>query len=346
MVMAGAMQAQGRDESWADCKAHVPEKVISGCTVIINTNNESSDDVAAAFNNRGVAYARVGKYDNAISDFDQAIELKSNYIDMVEESALSLIQSAPNDAGILSLEGASENTPSAALFYKNRGVAKYRKGRYDSALEDFTQAVKLRRNYFEAMIDRGIVYADLGKYEKAVEDYDAVIEARPNDPSVFVDRGALYVREEKFEQALADFDHAIKVQPGYAGAYSSRCFANAIIGHLQLAMDDCNVALDIDPVLQTALDARGFTYLKLGKYDLAQADYGVALKQAVQDPNALYGRGMAEALLGDGAGAETDIAAAKKIDASIEDEFARWGISAMQTKMQQGNQEGSPTSQK
>ena len=64
---------------------------------------------AATYNDRGVAYARKGKYDRAIQDFDQALRLDQNQ----------------------------------ALVYYNRGLAYRRKGEYKRARSDFSKALAL-----------------------------------------------------------------------------------------------------------------------------------------------------------------------------------------------------------
>jgi len=339
---AVAQIADAAHDAWTQCKSRLPEVVIAGCSAIIGRNGESTTDVAAAFNNRAVAYSRIGKYQMAISDFDQAIGLKSNYIELAGDSALSLVVSSAENNGLLGDDSYSERSPDAALFYKNRGVAYYSMGKYARAAQDFTQAMALRHNYLEAMLDRGTAYADALQFDNAIEDYNAVIEIKSNDPAAFVDRGALYARQEKYDLAIADFNHAIELRPGYASAFSNRCFAHAIQGQLQVALADCNIALDINPRLISALDSRGFTYLKLGQYEQARADYSASLKVSAQDSNALYGRGLAEQMTGDGAAAEADIAAARQLRSGIEDDFARWGISAMHVEKQtSGSQNGS-----
>jgi tetratricopeptide (TPR) repeat protein len=361
LLLIAAASARAQNESdWEKCRDRVPQAVIAGCTEVIRTPGETTTGVAVAFNNRGVANGRIGRFDLAIADFTQAIEMNSNFIGWSEEGAVSWAEAAEtkaaNNVASISMlnqkdagDDTAKTTPDAALFYKNRGVAYYRSGKYSAAVADFTQAMSRRTHYFEALLDRGVAHADAAQYDLAIEDYESAMQINAADPAPFVDRGALYARQEKYLLAIADYERAIALRPDYAPAYGGRCMAYAILGTLQPAMDDCNAALDISPTLSSALESRGFAELKLGQYEQSRTDYAAALKtsqnpESGYKPESLYGRGLAEQQLGLGDAAEADIAAAQKLDPNIADEFARWGISAMRKASSpakaNGSQEG------
>ena len=85
-------------------------------------------DFAGAYYNRGIAKAKLGRYDDAITDYDEAIRLK------------------PDDAEA----------------YYNRGIAKAKLGRYDDAITDYDEAVRLKTDYAEAYNNRGNAKTTLG----------------------------------------------------------------------------------------------------------------------------------------------------------------------------------------
>jgi tetratricopeptide (TPR) repeat protein len=53
--------------------------VISGCTTVIQSGRENTENLAVAFNNRGNAYSDKGDLERAIQDYDQAIRLNPQY---------------------------------------------------------------------------------------------------------------------------------------------------------------------------------------------------------------------------------------------------------------------------
>ena len=63
--------------------------------------------------------------------------------------------------------------------YLNKGVAFFRLGRYEEALEAFDRAIELQPDYALTWWYKGVVLNELGRYEKALEACDRVIELQP-----------------------------------------------------------------------------------------------------------------------------------------------------------------------
>src|SRR5260370_27380822 len=79
VLLTGAALAQGRDENEARCKGVDPNLIIGGCTALIQSNREATENLAVAFTNRGGAYVVNGQYHRAIQDHDQAITLTPKF---------------------------------------------------------------------------------------------------------------------------------------------------------------------------------------------------------------------------------------------------------------------------
>jgi tetratricopeptide (TPR) repeat protein len=55
--------------------------------------------------------------------------------------------------------------------YNNRGISYHYTRRYDGALQDFSKAIELDRDYANAYYNRGNLYRSMGNKELAVADY-------------------------------------------------------------------------------------------------------------------------------------------------------------------------------
>jgi tetratricopeptide (TPR) repeat protein len=73
-------------------------------------------------------------------------------------------------------------------------------------------------------------------------------------------------------------------------------------------------------------DSRGLIYLKLGEWDSAIADYTSALRLDPKLASSLYGRGLAKLTRGDTSEGNAELAAAKKLEANIVEDFIRYGV--------------------
>src|SRR5260370_8214037 len=109
VLLTGAALAQGRDENEARCKGVDPNLIIGGCTALIQSNREATENLAVVFTNRGGAYVLKGQYDRAIQDYDQAIKLN----------------------------------PKFANAFTNRGGAYFSNGQYNRPIQDYDQPLNL-----------------------------------------------------------------------------------------------------------------------------------------------------------------------------------------------------------
>ena len=72
-------------------------------------------------------------------------------------------------------------TPVTAEEFLTRGLRYSATGDYDSAIDDYTQAIRLNPNDVEALIARGIAYTDKDDFVKAIDDFEAVLRISPTN---------------------------------------------------------------------------------------------------------------------------------------------------------------------
>jgi len=91
---------------------------------------------AAAHNSQGIIYIEEGKYDQAISEFNKAIEIDSRI----------------------------------AVSYFNRGLVYLGKGQFDEAISDFNKSIEINPRDREAYYYRGRSHYLKKEYDKSWED--------------------------------------------------------------------------------------------------------------------------------------------------------------------------------
>lgn len=70
--------------------------------------------------------------------------------------------------------------PQTAGAFLDRGITLANQGEYESAIADFTEAVRLNPNYVAAYNNRGNAYKDKEDYDRAIVDYEAALRIDPN----------------------------------------------------------------------------------------------------------------------------------------------------------------------
>lgn len=110
-----------------------------------------------------------------------------------------------------------------------RGVALYRGGQYEAALEAFNQAVQTADSA-SARANRGVTRMRLGDATGALRDYDAALAASPRDAEILFSRGNARLALGDHTGAIADYSSAIALAPRYGEAYSNRSTARRRAG--------------------------------------------------------------------------------------------------------------------
>ena len=127
---------------------------ISSLTEVIERNPADPE----AYNVRGSAYGRGGRYREALRDFDKAIELQPNFYQA----------------------------------YANRALIQRFLGDQQAALNDYNRSIELNSNYDAAYIGRGNLYRKAGQTRDAFDDFQRAIQLDTTDPRAYHNRGLIY----------------------------------------------------------------------------------------------------------------------------------------------------------
>ena len=220
-------------------------------------------------------------------------------------TSLRLLASSQVDLGV-KVPSAPVATGPKADDFLIQGREKLNKGDYQSAIQDFNQAIQLNPNYDDAYLSRGVTRRNLGDNQGASADYDQALRIAPNFAEAYVNRGVTRRELGDKQGAIADYNQALQINPNLANAYYNRGTARYELGDNQGAIADYNEALRINPNFAEAYNNRGRPRNDLGDYQSAIADYNEALRI---NPNLAYAygnRGIARDNLGEKQGAIQD----------------------------------------
>ena len=200
---------------------------------------------AGAYNERGQAFSRLGRQEDAIEDFTRALSL---------------------------------DPAQASIYYTNRGFAFLALRDQDSAIEDYTQAIRANPNNAQAFFGRALTHSIFEDYESGIEDYTQVIRLNPNDRVSYYNRGLNHSRLEQYDEAIADLTQAIALDPTDVPQYSIRASVYEEIGDLEAAVEDYERIIELDPNFADAHYRLGLAYRELSDETAAQASFEEAAR--------------------------------------------------------------------
>lgn len=200
--------------------------------------------------------------------------------------------------------------------------------RYDDAVEDLSQAIKLDKSSAAAFERRGWLFFSKGDYDTAIADCDRAIKLDEDNAPAYYTRAWANERKKDHDKALADYTRAIQIDTKFARAYNnrgvmyhdikkepSRAFADytraieldarndvarANRGDLHhdfkdydKALADAEAALDINPFNRAAWNVRGWVLRDRGEPAKAVQNFTQALEFDPRNPSFFFNRGVA-----------------------------------------------------
>jgi len=196
---------------------------------------------------------------------------------------------------------AIEADPEFAEAYYLRGLVYAEDDQLAAAEADLSQAIALQPDLVEAYYERGYLYLyDLERPEDALADYTAAIELDSDFAEACVERAKYYLwYADDDEQALADVDRALELAPDLAEAWELRGEISFWREEYNLALTDLTRAIELDPEDAWAWEMMGSSRYWLGEYEKAIACYDEAIQLEPSDFILYYHRAFAYFEMGD-----------------------------------------------
>ena len=182
--------------------------------------------------------------------------------------------------------------------YNNRRIAKSNLRKYEDAISDYTEAIKLDPKDKDVYYNRGVAKNKLGNYTEAILDYNEVIKLDPKDKDAHYNKGNANINLGNYEDAILDYDQAIKLDPKYKDAYYNRGVAKSNLGNNNEAILDYDEVIKLDPKDKDAYYNKGVEKGNLGYYEDAILNYDEVLRLDSNYKSAYNNRGIAKSNLG------------------------------------------------
>ncbi|MCC5650171.1 tetratricopeptide repeat protein [Nostoc sp. XA013] len=106
---------------------------------------------------------------------------------------------------------ALEQAPNLADAYRYRGKAKAESGYTDNAISDYNYLLLIQPKNYEIYDERGQIYYKLENYDKAIDDYNKSLHINSNFALAYYHRGLTYLKINNQQKALEDLCRATEL---------------------------------------------------------------------------------------------------------------------------------------
>lgn len=165
-----------------------------------------------ALNITGIAYLEMGKAQESLTFFNEAIKL---------------------------------NNQEYKFFY-NRGNAYMSLKQPQEALSDYQKAAELENNNADLYLNQGAAFFALNRLKEALAALNKAAQLSPENKNVFFNRGKTYILLEEYQKAVDDLHKAVHLDESFAKAHYFLASAEILLNakpspetcqHFQKALD-------------------------------------------------------------------------------------------------------------
>ena len=216
---------------------------------------------ARALNGIGVALAALGRTDEAIERYEQALKVEPGLSDAHVNYGIALASKGRHDEAIQQYHAALERNPKSAEAHCNLGVALSALGKHAEAVEDYQRALALKRDYADAHYNLGLAFGRLGRADDAIQAYQAAIEASAEHANAHYNLGMTLVKGGRDADAVACFESYVALEPQRALGHLNLGVACTKAGRRDDAIKAFTKAAELDPQGQTGQNARRYVQI-------------------------------------------------------------------------------------
>jgi tetratricopeptide (TPR) repeat protein len=185
-----------------------------------------------AHNNLGFSLSEIGRQDEAIARFAEALRIKPDYAD--------------------------------AKY--NLGVALSEKGKVKEAITLFAETLKIRPDDVKARSALGQALAKTGQLNDGIFHLKKAVLEKPQDEILHSDLGNALSMARRDGEAIAEYREALRIRPDYAQGHNNLAVLLDRQGRIGEAVAHYTEALRIDPRLAFVHANLAEVYLRIGEY--------------------------------------------------------------------------------
>ena len=259
-------------------------------TSILNTDSKNR----LALIKKGEIYTLIQDYVNALMIYNKAIELYPNdpvcymYRGFLYSNYLSKFDNALYDFNqSLKIDSLYRSS------YNHRADVYFSLEDYQSALNDYTKAINLQEDNPVRYIDRAECYVKLEDFNNAQSDYTSAIDLDSDNPLYLNNRADFYrVNKEDYDLSLADYATAIKISTNdyqTSHAHNNRAIIYGEQENYTLQIEEYTKAIETYS-LALYYSNIADVYKRLENYEKALADYTKAIELDSENPQRYIAR--------------------------------------------------------
>ena len=209
----------GMSQDLASCTAAKGLSSAVACTRVMDSGRLPDEQAWIGHFNRGSGYRRANAYDQALADFDKAVELKPRFARAYQGRALVHDELGADYKAHADLDRAIELDARDWSAYYSRATILRGGSDFDGALADLAKAAERAPKKPQVVLLRALIQSAKGEPAEARAAINKVIADGESDASGYYARATVAFDEQRLDAASADLDRSLAVEEAFAAAH-------------------------------------------------------------------------------------------------------------------------------
>jgi tetratricopeptide (TPR) repeat protein len=201
---------QSQETLWTDTLAKNPNTWLGHC-------------------NLGVVLFQKGQVDDAVAQYQKALEINPNYVAAHYNLGNALFQKGQLDQALAQYQKAIEINPNDAEARINLGNALFQNEQLDEAVAQFQRAIEINPNDAEAHYNLGNALFQKGQLDEAVAQFQKALEIDPNSFATHYNLGGAFFQKGQLDEAITQFQEVLRLKPDFSPAQDNLAKVQALV---------------------------------------------------------------------------------------------------------------------
>ena len=223
-------------------------------------------------------YFSKGEFRRVLDYLEEAISRNPNNFDLWNFKGVALAKLSRYDESISCFDIAIMLNPKSANLWMNKGDSLSKQGRIEESIKSFDNALKLDTNNSRALSLKASLLLNQGKYVDALECLDKVTQ-KTNEKVLWNDKGVALAGLGKYQEAIQSYENALKIDPNFDVTLNNKGLSLYNLRKYQEAINCFDRILVLNPNVRSVLINKYLSLNKLGK--TAEADRCYARSQKI-----------------------------------------------------------------
>ena len=234
----------------------------------------------------GVDYLDQGQFDEAIAEFQAAIQLDPDEAKAHYNLGLAYQKQEKLDEAAAAYQEALQLDPDLADVHNNLGLIYNKQGKPDQAMAEYQEAIRINPDDDTAHYNLALYYYHQGQLDQAIVEYDETVRLNPDNADAHYNLGRAYYEQGKLDEAIVAWKESIQIEPDDSMAHNNLGRAYFEQGRLDEAETEFQDAIGLDVENPLPRFNLGLIYRDQGLAEEAVAEFEAYLELlAPDDPN-------------------------------------------------------------